>query len=416
MTGNKVEKKEKTVKSENKTNHIPETNIGLVGHVDHGKTTLTQALTGKWTDIHSEEKKRGITIRLGYADIDIYKCGSSYSTQEKCGKSGKGEYIRTISFVDAPGHETLMTTVLSGASIMNGALLIIAANETCPQPQTREHLTALDIIGIKNIVVVQNKIDLVSEKQALENYKQIKNFLKGSVAENAPIIPVSAQREINIDVLLEAIEKEIPTPEKDSKKSPKMFIARSFDINKPGTPIMELNGGTIGGSLVEGTLSIGDTIEIKPGMKIGDKFEPLITKIIGLQKSHLDINIATPGGLLGVTTELDPSLTKSDMLSGNIVGLPGKLPPVVDTLKFKVHLLERVVGSKEDMKVEPVKANDILLVAVGVARTIAVTTSAKPDMIQVKLKVPICAEKGDKVAISKQVMNRWRLIGWGEVE
>ena len=107
----------------------------MVGHVDHGKTTLTQALTGKWTDQHSEEMKRGISIKLGYADADFYnikmKNGTVHYTSEpdkKEFKGGKLEHLRTVSFVDAPGHETLMAVMLSGAAIMDAAILIIAAN------------------------------------------------------------------------------------------------------------------------------------------------------------------------------------------------------------------------------------------------------------------------------------------------
>src|SRR3989344_4546077 len=162
---------------------IPEANIGIVGHVDHGKTTLTYMLTGKFTDEHSEELKRGISIRLGYADMHIFRClqcekdnGYGLATHPKClSHMSDNEHLRTVSFVDLPGHETLLATVLTGASLMNGAILVIAANEQCPQPQTEEHLIALDIAGIKKIIIVQNKIDLVTEQQALENYKQIKN-------------------------------------------------------------------------------------------------------------------------------------------------------------------------------------------------------------------------------------------------
>src|SRR3989344_4742277 len=127
-------------------------NVGLVGHVDHGKTTLTERLSGKWTDTHSEEIKRGITIRLGYADCSFYydEKNKSYTVEPDGNK-----FVRKISFIDAPGHETLMATMLSGAAIMDGALLLVAANEKCPQPQTREHLMALEIIGVKNIVIVQ---------------------------------------------------------------------------------------------------------------------------------------------------------------------------------------------------------------------------------------------------------------------
>ncbi|MFG1530089.1 MAG: GTP-binding protein, partial [Thermoplasmata archaeon] len=143
----------------------PEVNIGLVGHVDHGKTTLTQALTGEWTDRHSEELKRGISIKLGYADAAFYRCPNcpvptGYSVTPVCPAcGGEATFLRAVSFVDAPGHETLMETMLSGAAIMDGALLLVAANERCPQPQTREHLYALDIIGVRKVVVVQNKID-----------------------------------------------------------------------------------------------------------------------------------------------------------------------------------------------------------------------------------------------------------------
>ncbi|MBW2994808.1 translation initiation factor IF-2 subunit gamma, partial [Candidatus Woesearchaeota archaeon] len=179
----------------------PEINIGLIGHVDHGKTTLTEALSGKWTDTHSEELKRGITIRLGYADAAFYKCDKckKFCTSDKCSYcKGKAKLARIVSFVDAPGHETLMATMLSGAAIMDGALLLIAANEKCPQPQKKEHLVALGIAGIKNVVVIQNKIDLVSQEQAIENYKQIENFLKHTDYKKAPIIPISALHRANI--------------------------------------------------------------------------------------------------------------------------------------------------------------------------------------------------------------------------
>lgn len=206
---------------------IPEVNIGLVGHVDHGKTTLTRALSGKWTDEHSEELKKGITIKIGYADITYYR-----NDEGTLNVKEDGEKERTVSLVDAPGHETLMANVLSGAAIMDGAVLVIAANEECPQPQTREHLAALDIIGVENIVIVQNKIDLVDEEEARENYKEIQEFVEGTVAEDAPVIPISAQQEINIDAVLEAIDTEIQTPERDLEADGKMLVARSFDINK----------------------------------------------------------------------------------------------------------------------------------------------------------------------------------------
>jgi translation initiation factor 2 subunit 3 len=400
---------------------LPEVNIGLVGHVDHGKTTLTQALTGRWTDTHSEEIKRGITIRLGYADVTFYRCPKCKGT-EAYGNTGKcikcfseAEPIRTVSFVDAPGHETLMSTVLSGAALMDGAILVVSANEQCPQPQTKEHLLALNITGIKNIVIVQNKIDLVDEEGAKKSYRQIKDFLKGTVAENAPIIPISAQKNINIDALIEAIEEHIRTPKRDPSKPPKLVVARSFDVNKPGTSIPKIRGGVIGGTLLQGELKVGDDVEIKPGIKMKSGYEPVRTRITGLQKAMTDLDSVGPGGLLGVSTELDPAIAKSDRLGGNIMGHPGKLPPVMPDVSMKTHIMERVVGAKEELKVEPVKNGEPLMLTIGVVRTVGVVTAPSPAKTVVQLKMPICADKGDRVAISRQVGGRWRLIGWAQI-
>ncbi|NIO21847.1 MAG: translation initiation factor IF-2 subunit gamma [Candidatus Aenigmarchaeota archaeon] len=400
---------------------IPEFNIGMIGHVDHGKTTLTEALTGKWTDTHSEEIKRGISIRLGYADLTIYKCPKckgpkAFSTTEKCIKCfSKCKPVRTVSFVDAPGHETLMATVLSGAALMDGAILTIAANEECPQPQTSEHLTAIDIVGIDKLVVVQTKIDLVSKEEALTNYKQIKNFLKGTIAENAPIVPISARQNINLDVLLETIDNVMKTPKRDPKKIPKFFVARSFDVNKPGTGIEKLKGGVLGGSLAQGLLKVGDEIEIKPGIKIKEKFEPIRTNVTGLQKAGKDINKIEPGGLIGVSTNLDPFLTKSDSLSGSVLGLVDKLPPVMESISLKTSLLKRVVGTKEGLEVGEIKTNETLMLTSGTMRTTGNVTSGKSKEIEIQLKTPICADKGERVALSKLFSGRWRLIGYGEI-
>ena len=410
--------KEKTA---NEGKPLPSVNIGMVGHVDHGKTTLNLALTGKWNDTHSEEMKRGITIRLGYADATFYKCPKCsepecYMTAEKCLRCGSDcGVLRTISIVDAPGHETLMTTVLSGSAIMDGAILVISAHEQCPQPQTREHLTTLEIIGIKNIIIVQNKVDIVSEEEAGKNYEQIKKFVKGTIAENAPIIPVSAQHRVNIDALIEAIEKYIPEPKRDLEKPPLFYTARSFDINKPGSKIENLSGGIIGGSLVQGRLKVGDEIEINPGIKVKENFRLLKTKITGLKQMGRNLDGAVPGGLLGVMTELDPSLTKSDRLAGNIAGLPGKVPVPAAEVVMTANIMERVVGTKEELKVEPIKSGDLIMVAAGVQRTVGQVVSTAGGKVKTKVRIPLCVERKDRVAISRQVSGRWRLIGWGEI-
>jgi len=397
----------------------PEINIGTVGHVDHGKTSLVYALTGKWTSEHSEELKRGITIRLGYADTVFYYCEKckSYTVSKKC-PSCFADTVpkRAVSFVDSPGHETLMATVLSGTALMDGALLLIAANERCPQPQTAEHLKALDISGIKNIVIVQNKIDLVSDERALESYGEIKKFVSGTVAENAPIIPISAIHNTNLDMLIEAIETCIPTAKRDEGKEPVFYIARSFDINKPGTPIEDLKGGVIGGSLVSGKLSIGDEIEIKPGIKYDNDWKPLETKIAKIMQSQQNMDTAFPGGLVAIQTDMDPALTKSDSLAGNIAGMKGRLGDTISEIKCAVNLFDHVIGIEGNVKVEPVKTGDVLMMTVAIAKTVGNVLSASKNSAHIKLRLPVVAKKGDRITISKQVGGRWHLIGYGIIQ
>ncbi len=401
----------------------PVMNIGLIGHVDHGKTTLVSQLSGKWTDTHSEEMKRGITIRLGYANASFYKCSKckgpdAYGIKEKCDKcKGKCELLRKVSFVDAPGHETLMATMLSGAAIMDAAILLVAANEKCPQPQTKEHIMALEMAGIDKIIIVQNKIDLVSEEEVKQNYKEIKDFIKGTIAEKAPIVPICAQQGINMDALIYTMEEEFPTPKRDPKKDPLMLIARSFDINKPGNEIKKLKGGVLGGSLKEGIFKVGDKIEIRPGMKVEkdnkSEWKTVSAKIIGIQSGSDSIEEASPGGSIALLTKLDPSIVKSDTLGGNVAGIVGKLPPIWNELELEAHLLNRVVGTKEEKDVESIKKWEILMLNVNASVTTGVVSSLNKGSIHVVLKRPVCARKTDRITLSRLLGHRFRLIGYG---
>ncbi len=406
----------------------PEINVGVVGHVDHGKTTLVQALTGVWTMRHSEEIRRGMTIKLGYADGEIWECQGCgfperFSPEPvcECDPSATPVLRRKVSYVDAPGHEILMATMLSGAALMDGALLVIAANEPCPQPQTREHLVALEIIGVDKIIIVQNKIDVVSPERARQSYQEIKQFIKGTIAENAPIIPVSALKRANIDAVLAAIEELIPTPARDLESPPLMYVARSFDVNKPGTPPERLVGGVIGGGIIRGVFRVGQEIEIRPGLPVRKpggriEYEPLYTDIRSLRFGNTTVDEAKPGGLVAIGTGLDPALTKSDNLVGNAVGLPGKLPPTLTEVRVDYKLLERVVGLKEEIKVEPLQRGEMLMLTAGTSITLGVVTNVKKDEFEAKLRRPIVAEDGSRIAISRRVKGRWRLIGWGHVK
>jgi translation initiation factor 2 subunit 3 len=406
-------------------NNQPEVNIGLVGHVDHGKTTLVQALSGQWTDQHSEEMKRDISIRLGYADATFRECPGRerperYTVEQECPDGSESEPLRTVSFVDTPGHETLMATMLSGASLMDGAVLVISANEPVPQAQTEEHLMALDIVGIENIVVAQNKIDLVGREQARENYQQIQSFVEGTVAEGAPVVPVSAQQAVNLDVLIDAVETEIPTPDRDPDADPEMLVARSFDINRPGTTWESLTGGVLGGSLSRGQFTEGETVELRPGREVEEEgrseHRSIETEIRSLQAGGEDVDEATPGGLLGVGTGLDPAVTKGDALAGQVAGPPGTLPPVHHSFTMKVELLDRVVGGNGGEEVDEISTGEPLMLTVGTATTVGSVTSARGGECDVQLKRPVCADPGVNIAINRRVGARWRLIGYGTLQ
>ena len=393
-------KEQKKVKQEDIEN-LDMLNVGMVGHIDHGKTTLLSKLTGKFADTHSEELKRGITIKLGYADTIIEK-------------SGKKRYI---SFIDCPGHEMLMATMLSGAALIDAAILVIAANEGI-KPQTKEHLIALQSKKVNKIIIVQNKIDLVTKEQALKNYKEIQNFIKNTIAENSPIIPVSAQQNINIEKIKDFL-LETSIPKRDLTSNPEFLIARSFDINRPGTKIKDLHGGVIAGILKKGILKIGDEIEIKPGIMEKHQnqitYMPIKTKIVSIYRGSYPIKQATPGGSLAFETELDNILTKTDSLSGNIISIPRKLPEISDIIKIKYELFKELVGEEETTKIEDLKLSEMIMLSINTTTTVGRILKIKNNEIELSLKIPIVPIKGDSVGLARNIHNHWRLIGYGEI-
>jgi len=397
--------------------NLPEINVGVVGHIDHGKTTLLYSLTGKYTDTHSEELKRGITIKLGYTEAIIYKCENIFTTKKE--QNGKECIpLRYVSFIDTPGHEMLMATMLSGAAIIDAAIIVIAANEGI-KPQTREHFMALQAKNIKNIIVVQNKIDLVTKEQALKNYKEIKEFLKGTLAENAPIIPISAQQGINTEKILEELTK-LEIPERDLKSEPIFLVARSFDVNRPGTIFENLKGGVLGGVLKKGKLKLGDEIEIKPGRNIKKphgktEYKTLTTKILSLYKGKESVSETVPGASISIETALDPSLTKADSLTGCLVSTKGNLPETSYRLNIQSKFFDEVLGIKEHKKVEPIKTKELLMLSINTTITLGNVEKISGDEIELVLDIPVIALKGNNVGIARSIEGHWRLIGFGKV-
>ena len=376
-------------------------NVGMVGHIDHGKTTLLSKITGKFTDTHSEELKRGITIKLGYADIILEN------------KDKK----RYVSFIDCPGHEMLMATMLSGAALIDAAILLVAANEGI-KPQTKEHLIALQAKKVNKILIVQNKIDLVTREKAIENFNEIKKFIKGTIAENAPIIPVSAQQEINIDKIKEFL-LDVKIQQRDLNSKPEFLIARSFDINRPGTDIKNLHGGVLGGILKKGELKVGDEIEIKPGIAETQahqlSYHTIKTKIDSIFRGNNPINKATPGGSLAIETELDNILTKSDSLSGCAASLIGSLPEITTALKLKYYLFSSLVGGEKEVKIEELKLSEMIMLSVNTTTTVGQIKKIDKKNIDLSLRIPVVPIKGDSVGIARNIRGHWRLIGFGEI-
>ena len=407
-------------------------NIGTIGHVAHGKTTLVRAISGVQTTKHKIEKERNITYVLGYANAKLYKCpkcpepecyksfGSDKDDAPKCNKCKETlELLRHISFVDCPGHDILMATMLNGAAVMDAALLLISSNEPCPQPQTSEHLTAVENMDLENIIIIQNKIDLIKEENAKEHYKQIKAFVEGTKAAQSPIIP-------NIDCVIYYL-CHLPVPKRDFVSPPRFIVVRSFDINYPGEEAENLQGGVAGGTLIRGVLRIGEIVEIRPGIVSKDpngqkKISPIYSRIISLKAEKNDLIYAIPGGLIGIGLKVDPFLTRGNRLVGKILGHPGKLPDIYEKIVVKTHLLTRLLGvkgsSKNKVHVGEIKMSEILLVNAGstaVGSVVNDIKGEKNDIVTFSLAYPICSEISEKIAISRKIGHAWRLIGWGEV-
>jgi translation initiation factor 2 subunit 3 len=417
-------------------------NIGTIGHVAHGKSTVVKAISGVQTVRFKNELERNITIKLGYANAKVYRCdnaecprpgcyrsfGSSKEDRPPCERPGCGgryQLLRHVSFVDCPGHDILMATMLNGAAVMDAALLLIAGNEPCPQPQTSEHLAAVEIMRLRHIIILQNKIDLVKEAQAAEQYQQIQKFIEGTVAEGAPVVPISAQLKYNIEVICEYICKRIPIPTRTFTASPRLIVIRSFDVNRPGAEIEDLRGGVAGGSILQGVLKLGDEIEVRPGIVTKDsegnvKCVPIFSRIVSLFAEENDLKFAVPGGLIGVGTKIDPTLCRADRLVGQVLGEVGKLPDIFTELEINFFLLRRLLGVKTEgdkaqSKVQKLVKGEVLMVNIGSTSTGGRVLAVKQDLAKIALISPVCTMQGEKIALSRRVDKHWRLIGWGQI-
>lgn len=418
-------------------------NIGTIGHVAHGKSTVVMAMSGVKTTKFTREAVMNITIHLGYANAKIYRSTAKDAQAPASYRPGgssqrdlwvdpvtKEEFrlVRHVSFVDCPGHDVLMATMLNGAAIMDAALLLIAANESFPQPQTLEHLKAVEIMKLRNLIVLQNKIDLVKETDALDQYNQIRTYFDRTIGIPCPILPISAQKKFNIDALLEYI-CHIPLPRRVLRCPVRMVIVRSFDVNKPGAAIESLRGGVAGGSVTQGVLQLNQEIEVRPGLvsNIRGQFsaQPILTTAVMLLAENNALQFAIPGGLIAVGTKIDPCLTRQNKMVGMMIGDRGSLPDVLCEIEIQFFLLSQIVGMKQtttgsktaSTKIPKLQVGEILQINVGTltASGTVVEVSKDPDLARLKLASPVCCSPSDQVAISRRIDKNFRLIGWGTI-
>ncbi|PON71663.1 Translation initiation factor 2, gamma subunit [Parasponia andersonii] len=325
---------------------LMEQDLSTIRHAAHSKSTV---VSGVQIVRFKNELERNITMKLGYANAKIYKYEDKHCPRPMCYKSyGSGKEHSPLC--DVPGCENsrlkllrhifcrlvtifFMATMLNGAAIMDRALLLIAANARFLQPQTSEHLAAVELMGLRDIIILQHKVDLVQENVAINQNEAIKEFIKGTAAKDARVVPISAQLKFNIDVVCEYIVKKIRIPERNFVSPPNMFIIRSFDVNKPGFEVDDIKGGVAGGSILRGVLRVNQFIEVHHGAVFKDKngntkCTPIYSRIVSLYAEQNELQFAVPSGLIGVGTTMDPTLTRADKLVGQVLGEVGSLPDV----------------------------------------------------------------------------------------
>lgn len=390
-------------------------NIGTIGHVSHGKSTIVGQLTGERTQKHEDEIKQNKTIYIGYADAKVWRCPESGQIALSPGNikfmvspiNGKPmTLIQHISFVDCPGHADYMCTMIGGTCAMDAVFLLIAVNDKIfPQVQTYEHLLAMATTSVDNYLILQNKTDLTTKSRCIKNKKDIEEFIIGSPADKAPIVPVSAQLGINMDVIGKYIYNGVKQPKLSPNDPFKMFIIRSFDNNKPNTPYKKIIGGSVGGSIMQGCAMIDDYLEIRPGYiyrnESGFVCQPIISKVKSLYCGKEPLDIAFQGGLKAIGMDFDPALSKLNGLAGQIVGTPGTLPKIYQTITIQYKRLSKDKKTKTKMLI-----GEEIVVCVN-AKTIPakVVDVGASKVVTIELSYPVCIDTGLKMVVMRKFGN-----------
>jgi translation initiation factor 2 subunit 3 len=391
-------------------NMQPIINIGMLGSVSDGKSTTVYSLTGIKTQRHSDEMKRNITIKPGYANAKIYK-----NKTDGYNINGEGELVHHVSFIDCPGHYQLIVTMLSCIQLMDGIILVVSAAEPIDmKPQLVQHIMAIRISGIKNVIVVFNKLDLVKKQIAKERYAQLYKLLKEHEIEPKIIIPASMNYNIGMDYLLNSIMMYMG-PRTNNTSNPLFMISRSFDINHVNIPFDKIEGGVIGGSLISGEFKIGDEIEIQPGI-IGKNedgtmsHKPHFTKILSLKSEKDDLTIAKSGGLIGIKTNIDPFYCKNDNMIGMVAGLKGTLPPVYYNIVVKY---QEINFDQDHYWIKNIGRKVILIVGTSCIETKIL--NCNDNYIKLELSKPLCISEENNIILCDKTSSSFQIVGYGKL-
>lgn len=390
-------------------------NLGTLGSVSDGKSEMIYQLSGGdqnsgiRTQRDSREKKRNITIKAGYANIKLWKCEECftlYSSKEslieyKCDNCDNNNCTinNHISFVDCPGHQELIETMMSSISLMKGAIVIVSVVEPLKQkPQLIQHLISAKVSNLDKLIICMNKCDLVPINIVKERKTELDELLKKLDIKPLVIIPTSFTHRLGIDYLVKAIDFFFSNCENETNDKTLFRITRSFDINPPGINYEMIKGGCIGGSLISGSLKINDEVEINPGILTKKKdgrytCEPIITKLLSFESDKIKLDSVEPGGLVGILTNIDPYYCKNDLLKGNIITPIGQSLPIYHEIKIKFNKIDEFDG------IWIPKNGDKTFLQIGNMFTEARLEKVKGETMTFQLMKPICIDNDSKIMV-----------------
>ena len=384
-------------------------NLGTLGSVSDGKSEMIYQLSGIRTQRDSREKKRNITIKAGYANIKLWKCEECFKlfssgenvTENICDNCDDNNCVinNHISFVDCPGHQELIETMMSSMSLMKGAIVIISVAEPLKQkPQLIQHLISAKVSNLNKLIICMNKCDLVPINIVKERKKELDELLKKLDITPLIIIPTSFTHKLGINELIHSIETFFPNQEEEINTKTLFRITRSFDINQPGINYETIKGGCVGGSLISGSFKLNDEVEINPGILTKNKdgrftCEPIRTTLLSFESDKIKLDVVEPGGLVGILTNIDPYYCKNDQLKGNVITLVGQALPVYDKINIEFSKIYEFYG------VWIPKNGDKLFLQIGNMFTEAILSKIKNEKMLLQLVKPVCIDTNSKIMI-----------------